>query len=153
MVVDLDSTDPVGWENDNRVKCENQTDAVIWEAHVRDFSSAANSGMKNKGKYLAFTETGTTVNNDGVHKTGVDYLADLGVTHVHLLPVYDYGSVDETQLNIDQFNWGYDPMNYNTPEGSYSTDPYNGSVRVNEFKQMVQSLHKKNIGECGPALA
>ena len=146
MVVDLDGTDPTGWENDKRVECENQTDAIIWEAHVRDFSSSADSGMKNKGKYLAFTETGTTVNNDGVHKTGIDYLEDLGVTHVHLLPVYDYGSVDETKLSTDQFNWGYDPMNYNTPEGSYSTNPYDGSVRVKEFKQMVQALHKKNIG-------
>ena len=146
MVVDLDGTDPDGWENDKRVECINQTDAVIWEAHVRDFSSSSDSGMTNKGKYLAFTETGTTVNGDGVHPTGVDYLEDLGITHVHLLPVYDYGSVDETKLDTDQFNWGYDPMNYNTPEGSYSTDPYHGEVRVKEFKQMVQSLHKKNIG-------
>ncbi len=146
MVVDLDGTDPAGWTNDKRVNCDNQTDAIIWEAHVRDFSSSADSGMKNKGKYLAFTETGTTVNGDGVHPTGIDYLEDLGVTHVHLLPVYDYGSVDETKLSTDQFNWGYDPMNYNTPEGSYSTNPYDGSVRVKEFKQMVQSLHKKNIG-------
>ncbi len=146
MVLDLDSTDPAGWENDKRVECENQTDAIIWEAHVRDFSSSSDSGMTNKGKFLAFTETGTTVNGDGIHKTGIDYLEDLGITHVHLLPVYDYGSVDETKLSTDQFNWGYDPMNYNTPEGSYSTNPYDGSVRVKEFKQMVQALHKKNIG-------
>ncbi len=146
MVVDLDSTDPAGWDNDKRVSCPNQTDAVIWEAHVRDFSASSDSGMTNKGKYLAFTETGTTVNNDGIHPTGVDYLEDLGVTHVHLLPVYDYASVDETKLSTDQFNWGYDPMNYNTPEGSYSTDPYHGEVRVKEFKQMVQSLHNKGIG-------
>lgn len=90
MVVDLDGTDPAGWANDKRVDCDNQTDAIIWEAHVRDFSSSADSGMTNKGKFLAFTETGTTVNGDGVHKTGIDYLEDLGVTHVHLLPVYDY---------------------------------------------------------------
>lgn len=146
MVLDLDSTDPVGWDSDQRVSCPNQTDAVIWEVHVRDFSASSDSGMTNKGKYLAFTETGTTVNNDGVHPTGIDYLADLGVTHVHLLPVYDYASVDETKLSTDQFNWGYDPMNYNTPEGSYSTDPYHGEVRVSEFKQMVQALHKKGIG-------
>ncbi len=146
MVIDLDSTDPAGWENDKRISCPNQTDAVIWEAHVRDFSASSDSGMVNKGKYLAFTETGTTVNNDGVHPTGIDYLEDLGITHVHLLPVYDYGSVDETKLNTDQFNWGYDPMNYNTPEGSYSTNPYDGNVRVNEFKRMVQSLHNKGIG-------
>ncbi|MGN0537990.1 MAG: type I pullulanase, partial [Acutalibacteraceae bacterium] len=148
MVVDLDSTDPDGWENDRRVSCDNQTDAVIWEAHVRDFSIASNSGIseQNKGKFLAFTETGTTVNNDGQHPTGIDYLEDLGITHIHLLPVFDYGSVDETRLNTDQFNWGYDPLNYNVPEGSYSTNPYDGNVRVNEFKQMVQSLHEKNIG-------
>ena len=146
MVVDLDATNPAGWNLDQRVDCDNQTDAIIWEGHVRDFSASSDSGMTNKGKYLAFTETGTTVNNDGVHKTGVDYLEDLGITHIHLLPVYDYGSVDETKLNTDQFNWGYDPMNYNTPEGSYSTNPYDGAVRVNEFKQMVKSLHDKNIG-------
>ncbi|SEQ11388.1 pullulanase, type I [Lachnospiraceae bacterium RM5] len=146
MVIDLDSTDPSGWENDKRVDCDNQTDAIIWEAHVRDFSSSSDSGMTNKGKFLAFTEIGTTVNSDGVHKTGIDYLEDLGITHIHLLPVYDYGSVDETKLNTDQFNWGYDPLNYNTPEGSYSTNPYDGNVRVNEYKQMVKSLHDKNIG-------
>ncbi len=147
MVVDLDSTDPTGWENDKRVECQNQTDAIIWEIHVRDFSSSADSGMTNKGKFLAFTETGTTVSGDGVHPTGIDYLADLGVTHVHLLPVYDYdGEIDETKLSTDQFNWGYDPVNYNTPEGSYSTDPYHGEVRIKEFKQMVQALHNKGIG-------
>ena len=147
MVLDLDSTDPTGWANDHRVGCDNQTDAVIWEVHVRDFSSSPDSGMKNKGKFLAFTETGTTVNGNGVNPTGIDYLADLGVTHVHLLPVYDYdGEIDETNLTKDQFNWGYDPVNYNTPEGSYSTDPYHGEVRVKEFKQMVQALHNKGIG-------
>lgn len=146
-VVDLDSTDPPGWENDKRVSCPNQTDSVIWEVHVRDFSSSSDSGMQNKGKFLAFTETGTTVNGDGIHPTGIDYLEELGVTHVHLLPVYDYdGEVDETKLSTDQFNWGYDPVNYNSPEGSYSTDPYHGEVRVKEFKQMVQALHNKGIG-------
>ena len=147
MVVDLDSTDPAGWSNDHRVGCTNQTDAIIWEVHVKDFSSSSDSGMTNKGKFLAFTETGTTVNNDGVHPTGIDYLADLGVTHVHLLPVYDYdGEIDETNLSANKFNWGYDPVNYNTPEGSYSTDPYHGEVRIKEFKQMVQALHNKGIG-------
>ena len=146
MVIDLDSTDPEGWDSDQRVSCPDQTDAIIWEAHVRDFSSSSDSGMVNKGKFLAFTEKNTTVNNDGQHPTGVSYLKDLGITHVHLLPVYDYGSVDETKLDTDQFNWGYDPMNYNTPEGSYSTNPYDGNVRVKEFKQMVKSLHEENIG-------
>ena len=148
MVVDLDSTDPVGWNNDQHVTVENQTDAVVWECHIRDFSIASNSGIssKHKGKYLAFTEEGTTLNNDGVHSTGIDYLKKLGITHIQLLPSYDYGSVDESKLNQDQFNWGYDPKNYNIPEGSYSTDPYNGEVRIKEYKQMVQSLHNNGIG-------
>ena len=146
MVVDLDSTDPAGWDNDTFVKCEDQTDAIVWESHVRDFSIDSNSGMKNKGKYLAYTERGTTLNNAGKTKTGLDYLVDLGITHVQLTPVYDYGSVDETKLNQDQYNWGYDPKNYNVPEGSYSTNPYDGNVRIKEFKQMVQSLHSENIG-------
>ena len=143
MIVDLDSTDPEGWENDTYVTQSSYTDAVIWELHVRDFSIDESSGMENKGKYLAFTEEGTTVNGEGKIATGVDYMVDLGVNYVHLLPVYDINSVDET---IGGYNWGYDPKNYNVPEGSYSTDPYNGAVRVTEFKQMVQSLHDNGIG-------
>ncbi len=142
MVIDLDSTDPEGWENDTYVTQENYTDAVIWELHVRDFSIDESSGMVNKGKYLAFTEKGTTVPGTDI-STGIDYMVDLGVNYVHLLPVYDINSVDET---TGGYNWGYDPKNYNVPEGSYSTDPYNGAVRVNEFKQMVQSLHNNGIG-------
>ena len=142
MVIDLDSTDPEGWENDDYVVQDNYTDAVIWELHVRDFSIADTSGMTNKGKYLAFTERGTTVPGTNI-STGVDYMVDLGVNYVHLLPVYDINSVDET---TGGYNWGYDPKNYNVPEGSYSTDPYNGAVRVGEFKQMVQSLHDAGIG-------
>ena len=142
MVIDLDSTDPEGWENDTYVTQENYTDAVIWELHVRDFSIDESSGMVNKGKYLAFTEKGTTVPGTEI-STGVDYMVDLGVNYVHLLPVYDINSVDE---KTGGYNWGYDPKNYNVPEGSYSTDPYNGAVRVNEFKQMVQSLHNNGIG-------
>ena len=142
MVIDLDSTDPIGWENDTYVTQENYTDAVIWELHVRDFSIDASSGMVNKGKYLAFTELGTTVPGTEI-STGVDYMVNLGVNYVHLLPVYDINSVDET---VGGYNWGYDPKNYNVPEGSYSTDPYNGAVRVTEFKQMVQSLHEQGIG-------
>ena len=142
MIVDLDSTDPEGWENDTYVTVENYTDAVIWELHVRDFSIDETSGMTNKGKYLAFTEKGTTVPGTDI-STGVDYMVDLGVNYVHLLPVYDINSVDET---VGGYNWGYDPKNYNVPEGSYSTDPYNGEVRVTEFKQMVQSLHENGIG-------
>ncbi len=145
MVIDLDSTDPEGWEDDDYVVQENYTDAVIWELHVRDFSIDESSGISeaNRGRYLAFTEEGTTVNGEGKIKTGVDYMVDLGVNYVHLLPVYDINSVDET---TGGYNWGYDPKNYNVPEGSYSTNPYDGAVRVNEFKQMVQSLHDNGIG-------
>ncbi|MBQ8834619.1 MAG: type I pullulanase [Oscillospiraceae bacterium] len=143
MVIDLDSTDPEGWEKDTYVTVDNYTDAVIWETHVRDFSIAESSGMENKGKYLAFTEEGTTVNGEGEIATGVDYLAELGVNYVHLLPVYDINSVDEASGG---YNWGYDPKNYNVPEGSYATNAYNGAVRVKEFKQMVQSLHANGIG-------
>ncbi len=142
MVIDLDSTNPEGWENDDYVTQDSYTDAVIWELHVRDFSIDETSGMTNKGKFLAFTEEGTTVPGTDI-KTGVDYMVDLGINYVHLLPVYDINSVDET---TGGYNWGYDPKNYNVPEGSYSTDPYNGAVRVNEFKQMVQSLHDNGIG-------
>lgn len=148
MIVDLDSTDPAGWENDKNVFVENQTDAIIWELHVKDFSNAESSGISNanRGKYLAFTEKGTTLNNAGTVATGIDYLSNLGINYVHLNPVYDFGSVDETSTNAEDFNWGYDPKNYNVPEGSYSTNPYDGNVRITEFKQMVQSLHKEGIG-------
>ena len=142
MVVNLDATDPAGWENDTYVTQASYTDAVIWELHVRDFSIDDSSGMVNKGKYLAFTESGTVVPGTSI-STGVDYMVQLGVNYVHLLPVYDINSVDET---VGGYNWGYDPKNYNVPEGSYSTDPYNGAVRVTEFKQMVQALHNNGIG-------
>ncbi len=148
MVVDLDSTDPEGWENDQHMLVGNQTDAVIWEVHVRDFSISDTSGVTDayQGKYLAFTQDGTTINGTDSLSTCVDYLVEQGVNYVHLNPVYDYGSVDETKLDTAQYNWGYDPVNYNVPEGSYSTDPYNGEVRINEFKQMVQALHSRGIG-------
>ncbi len=143
MVLDLDSTNPEGWDEDcNPHAGEAITDAVIYELHVRDFSADAQSGIKNVGKYLAFTEEGTSIPQKFV-PTGVDYLADLGITHLHLLPVYDFGSVDETKDG--GYNWGYDPVNYNVPEGSYSTNPYRGEVRVREFKQMVKSLHDHGI--------
>ena len=145
MVIDLDSTDPAGWAQDkNPNPITSYTDAVIYELHVRDFSIDASSGISadNKGKYLAFTENGTTIPGTNI-STGIDYLEDLGITHLHLLPVYDYGSVDET--TCDTFNWGYDPVNYNAPEGSYSTNPYDGATRVSEFKQMVKSLHDHGI--------
>ena len=143
MVVDLDATDPEGFAEDtyyDGISAYNQ--AVIWEVHVRDFSNKlASSGYP--GKYLAFTERGLT--NASGEPAGVDYLVDLGITHVHLQPVYDYATVDEAS-DEPQFNWGYDPKNYNAPEGSYSTDPFHGEVRVKEFKQMVQALHRAGIG-------
>ena len=143
MVVDLSLTDPEGWDSailESPIK--NYSEAIIWEVHVRDFSNKIASSQY-KGKYLAFTERGL-VNEHG-EAIGVDYLVNLGITHVHLLPVYDYASVDETHPE-DQFNWGYDPENYNVPEGSYSTDPYNGEVRIREYKEMVQALHVAGIG-------
>jgi len=144
MVIDLDSTDPEGWENDTDPHAgASITDAVIYELHVRDLSVDESSGITNKGKYLGLIETGTT-NSKGV-ATGLDHMKDLGITHLHLLPVYDYGSVDESKLDKAQFNWGYDPVNYNVPEGSYATDPYDGAVRVKEFKQMVKGLHDNGI--------
>ena len=143
MVVDLDATDPEGFEDDTFVDTiDTYSDAVIWEVHVRDFSNRITSS-KYPGKYLAFTETGL-VNEAGV-PVGVDYLKELGITHVHLQPVYDYATVDESS-DEPQFNWGYDPKNYNAPEGSYSTDPFHGEVRINEFKQMVQALHEAGLG-------
>ena len=142
MVVDLSKTNPDNWSKDKTVSTDRYTDAVIWEVHVRDFSNKIASSQY-KGKYLAFTERGLK-NAAGV-SVGVDYLVELGVTHVHLLPVYDYATVDESSQE-DEFNWGYDPKNYNVPEGSYSTDPFNGEVRIKEYKQMVQALHDAGIG-------
>ena len=146
MVIDLASTDPKGWKKDtNPNKLASYTDAVLYELHVRDFSIDENSGVREdwKGKYMALTQTGTKTPDGTV--TGLDYLKSLGITHLHLLPIYDYGSVDESRLDIPQFNWGYDPVNYNTPEGSYSTDPFNGAVRVAELKQAVKALHDNGI--------
>ena len=144
MIIDLSSTNPDGWDRDkNPNSGNNYEDDVVYELHVRDFSYDESSGMKNKGKYLAFTETGTK--NSNGDSTGIDYLKKLGVTHVHMLPVYDFGSVDESKPDEDQFNWGYDPVNYNVPEGSYSTDASDGAVRVKEFKEMVEALHKAGI--------
>lgn len=143
MILDLTSTNPDGWDKDKKPEFLEMTDAVIYELHVRDLSSNSSSGISNTGKFLEFTETGTK-NADGL-STGIDNLKELGITHLHLLPSFDYASVDETKLDTPQFNWGYDPQNYNSPEGSYSTDPYHGEVRVKEMKQAVQSLHKNGI--------
>ncbi len=148
MVVDLNETNPKGWDKDTHVLYDDPTDAIVWEVHIKDFSSGEVSGVsaKYKGKYLAFTETGTTLADKGDIPTCISYLKSLGVTHVQLLPVYDYATVDEADDKSDQFNWGYDPKNYNVPEGSYSTDPYKGATRINEFKQMIMALHNAGIG-------
>ena len=142
-IIDFNETNPEGWEKDKRPELKNVADIALYELHVRDFSMSPNSGMKNKGKFLAFTEQGTK--NTAGQATGIDHLKELGITHVHLLPSYDYASVDETKLNENKYNWGYDPLNYNVPEGSYSSDPANPVARIKEFKQMVQSLHQANI--------
>ncbi len=148
MVCDFKSTDPEGWDADKHIYVKNPTDAVIWEVHVGDFSGSATSGVspEHRGKYLAFTEEGTTINGEGKYPTCLDYIKSLGVTHVHLNPVYDFDSVDEAHPENEQYNWGYDPANYNVPEGSYSTNPFDGNVRINEFKQMVKALHDAGIG-------
>lgn len=145
MVVDMKKTNPYGWEKDNfGLKTNNCP--IIYELHIKDFSYDKSSGIdeRYRGKYLAFTQKGTTLNNDGVHITGIDYLKNLGITHVHLMPAFDYGSVDESGSN-EQFNWGYDPVNYNVPEGYYSTNAFDGDVRIREFKQMILSLHEAGI--------
>ena len=142
MIIDLDATDPTGWESDENPHAgESITDSIIWELHIRDLSSDSSAGIANTGKFLGLIEGGTTT--PGGTATGLDHMVDLGITHVQLMPVYDFGSVDETKKN--EYSWGYDPENYNVPEGSYSTDPYHGEVRVREFKQMVQGLHDAGI--------
>ncbi|MBQ8057143.1 MAG: type I pullulanase [Ruminococcus sp.] len=145
MVVDLERTNPEGWENDKHVLVDEQTKAIIWEVHVRDFSSSNTSGVSkaHRGTYLAFTETDTKVPCTN-SPTCLSYLKELGITHVQLNPVFDFGSVNEA--TGVEYNWGYDPVNYNVPEGSYSTDPYHGEVRIKEFKQMVKALHDAGIG-------
>lgn len=148
MVVDLSSTNPENWENDEYVLPDKQTDAIVWEIHVRDFSNQPESGISEeyRGKFLAFTESGTTLEGSDITPTGIDYLKKLGVTHIQINPFYDFGSIDETKSNKEDYNWGYDPKNYNVPEGSYSTNPYDGNVRINEAKQMIQALHNAGIG-------
>ncbi len=143
MVIDLDETDPEGWANDQRPPLASPTDVIIYEIHFRDISVAENSGIKNKGKFLGLTETGTK--SPAGESTGLDHIKEMGVTHVHILPSFDFKTIDETKLEENNYNWGYDPKNYNVPEGSYSTDPYDGAVRIREFKQMVKALHDSGI--------
>ncbi len=146
MVVDLRKTDPIDFDKDERPELSSATGSIIYELHVRDFSINENSGIspEKKGKFVAFCEHGTTIPGQYT-KTGIDYLKELGVTHVHLLPSFDYETVDESRPDMPQYNWGYDPKNYFAPEGSYSTDPFSGEKRIIEFKEMVKSLHRSGI--------
>ena len=133
-IVDLYDTDPSGWDQDVRPALKSPTDLVVYELHVRDFSISPTSGLKYKGKYLALTEP-----------KAIEYLKNLGINAIHFQPVFDFASIDETRLDKPQFNWGYDPKNYNVPEGSYATDPYSPATRIKEFKEMVMALHKAGI--------
>lgn len=142
MVVNMKETNPTNWQNDKKPTLKNYTDIVLYESHVRDLSISKNSGINNKGKFLGIAEVGTK-STDGL-STGLDHLKELGITHLHLLPSFDFNSVDETAPNT-KYNWGYDPLNYNVPEGSYATNAYDGKVRIKEFKQMVQALHANGI--------
>ena len=141
MILDLRKTDPAGWVEDTAP--DHRSETVIYELHVKDFSWDPAGGFadEDRGKFSAFTRTGTTLNGKGKWATGIDYLKRLGVTHIQLMPVYDYGSVDEENWRSG-YNWGYDPVNYNVPEGSFSSDPYHGEVRVRELKEMIQALHQ-----------
>ena len=136
-IIDMNQTNPAGWENDKSPELRSIADAIIYEMHWRDFTADPSSGLKNLGKYLSMTE------ETGI--SGINHLKELGVTHIHIMPSYDYASVDETTLEQHQYNWGYDPLNYNVPDGSYSTNPYDPATRINEFKQMVMACHKAGI--------
>ena len=143
-VIDFARTNPDGWAQDRGPKTEHFTDAVIYEMHHRDFSAHRSSGIRYKGKFLALTEQGS-VTPEGA-RTGISHLRELGVTHVHILPSFDFNSVDEAARRKRQYNWGYDPANYNVPEGSYSTNPANPVTRIREMKEMVKALHDAGIG-------
>jgi pullulanase len=143
MVVDLSATNPSNWKNDKRPPLKNFTDIVLYELHIRDLSTSANSGIRQKGKFLGLTETGTK--NETGDATGLDHIRSMGITHIHLLPSFDFNSVDESRPQDHQFNWGYDPLNYNVPEGSYSTNAYDGNVRIREFKKTIQTLHANGL--------
>lgn len=144
MVLDLKSTDPAGWENDKGPQLNYANEAIIYELHIRDMTIHPMSGSNIPGKYLGLVESKTR-GPEGI-ATGLDHMKDLGITHVHLLPTYDHYSIDETKLDSPQFNWGYDPQNYNVPEGSFSSDPYKAEVRIKEFKKMVKAFHDNGIG-------
>ena len=143
-IIDLASTNPEGWAEDKGPKVDNFTDVIVYEMHHRDMSMHPSSGIANKGKFLALTEPGT-LSPDSL-ATGIDHLKELGITHVHILPSYDYNSVDEANLQLNTYNWGYDPLNYNAPEGSYSTNPSDPATRIREMKEMIKALHDAGIG-------
>ena len=142
-IIDMQATDPEGWENDQRPAMADPTEVVVYETHMRDFTIDATSGIVNKGKFIAFTEQGTKT-AEGL-ASGIDHLKELGITHIQILPMYDYGSIDETTLDLNKYNWGYDPVNYNVPEGGYSTNPYDPATRIREAKAMIQALHAAGI--------
>jgi pullulanase len=143
FILDLKTTNPPGWEKDKSPVFSNKTDAIIYELHIRDASISIHSGIKNKGKFLGLTEKGTR-NPEGL-STGLDHLKEMGVTHIHLLPFYDINSIDESRMDSVQYNWGYDPLNYNIPEGSYSTNAADGISRIKEFKQLVKTFHENGL--------
>lgn len=142
-IIDMNETNPEGWESDSSPEQKAYSDIILYELHHRDFSIDPDSGIEHKGKFLALTETGTKT-CDG-ENSGLDHLKELGVTHIHILPSFDFATVDETKLEENKYNWGYDPKNYNVPDGSYSTDPSNPVIRIREFKEMVQSLHRNGF--------
>ncbi|MDE6357941.1 MAG: type I pullulanase, partial [Eubacteriales bacterium] len=147
MIIDLEETNPEDWENDKSPNIPLE-ERIIYELHIKDFSYNENSGIdeKYRGKYLAFTQKGTSLYGDSNYPTGIDYLKSLGITYVHLLPFYDFGSIDEEKNCLEDFNWGYDPVNYNVPEGSYATDAFDGKTRIKETKEMIKALHNEGIG-------
>lgn len=142
-IINMAQTNPEGWAADRRPAMPDMTDIVVYETHMRDFTMSNYSGITNKGKFLALTEEGTTTPEG--FASGIDHLKELGITHLQILPMFDYGSIDETTLDKRKYNWGYDPVNYNAPEGGYSTDPYDPTCRIREAKQMIQALHKAGI--------
>ena len=144
-ILDFTTTNPEGWEYDARPEVTDMTDIVVYETHLRDFTMSPYSGIENKGKFLALTEEGTGVNGDRLAATGIDHLKEMGITHLQILPFFDYGSIDETRLDQNKYNWGYDPVNYNVPDGGYSTNPYDPACRIREAKMMIQALHEAGI--------
>lgn len=142
-VIDWNETNPEGWDSDHSPELKMYSDIILYELHHRDFSIAPDSGIEHKGKFLALTETGTKTPEG--ETSGLDHLKELGVTHIHILPSFDFATVDETRLEENKYNWGYDPKNYNVPDGSYSTNPADPVVRIREFKEMVKSLHANGL--------